>query len=301
MPSPTRALELYCGIGGFAAASAGRVEVVAAVDIHRGALDVYRHNFAHPTVAATLESLTADRLAAWDADLWWLSPPCQPFTRRGLRRDDADPRARSLLHLIGLLRRTPPRLLALENVPGFRRSRTRTLLIEALVEAGYEVREQILCPSRLGLPNRRERYYLAASREGLRDAGPPRMERRSLRELLDDPPEAGLAVDPDLAARYRHALDVVRADDPEAVAACFTSAYGRSPVRSGSYLATPDGGLRRFSPREVLRLLGFPSDFELPSGLTRSQAWRLVGNSLSVPAVRRVLEALPGCDAGSSA
>ena len=32
---------------------------------------------------------------------------------------------------------------------------------------------------------------------------------------------------------------------------CFTSAYGRSPVRSGSYVSV-EGGLRRFSPAEII-------------------------------------------------
>ena len=50
-----------------------------------------------------------------------------------------------------------------------------------------------------------------------------------------------------------------------------------------------DGRLRRFSPGEVLRLLGFPASFELPPDLPRDAAWRLVGNSLSLPPVSAVL------------
>jgi len=86
---------------------------------------------------------------------------------------------------------------------------------------------------------------------------------------------------------------VVDAAQPGACAACFTSAYGRSVVRSGSYLATPTG-LRRFSPQEILRLLDFPDTYRLPPGLPLRAAWPLVGNSLSVRAVRWVLSAMPG-------
>lgn len=293
MLSPTRVLELYCGIGGCAAALGNGAEIVAAVDIHLGALAVYRHNFSHTTVAATLDALPADRLAAWGADLWWLSPPCQPFTRRGLGRDDADPRSKSLLALIALLGQVTPKGLALENVPGFQGSRTHRFLLDTLARLDFEVREEILCPTDLGVPNRRERYYLVASREGLREPVGRDYARRFLGEFLDASPDGDLEIDPALAERYRHALDVVSPDDPGAVAACFTSAYGRSPVRSGSYLATPAGGLRRFSPEEILRLLGFPADYAFPGEISRRQAWRLAGNSLSVPAVRRVLEALP--------
>jgi site-specific DNA-cytosine methylase len=116
-----------------------------------------------------------------------------------------------------------------------------------------------------------------------------------LRDFLDPTPAADLWTEPALIDQYRHAIDVVDPEDSDAVAACFTSAYGHSPIRSGSYLRTPSG-LRRFSPTEILRLMGFPSSFTLPPDLPRPAAWRLVGNSLSVPAVRHVLSAIRELD-----
>lgn len=286
------ALELFCGIGGAAAALEGRARVAAAIDINRVALGAYAANFPHPVAARTLESLSAAELARFDADLWWLSPPCQPFTRRGLRRDDEDPRSQGLLALIRSIPEARPRSLALENVPGFAGSRTHGRLREALAAAGYEVAERLLCPSELGMPNRRLRFFLVASREGLAEPVPLLRLPTALASCLEWPPEdeapAPLALDPVVARRYRHAIDVVDAADPAALAACFTSGYGRSPVRSGSYLGTPFGP-RRFSPREILNLLGFPPGYRLPGGLSLANAWRLVGNSLSVPAVREVL------------
>lgn len=288
-----RVLELYCGIGGCAAALGDSAVVVAAVDINRRALDVYRHNFPHPVMARALESLRAAELERWAPDVWWLSPPCQPFTRRGSRRDDTDPRSRSLLRLMRLVERLPPPLLALENVPGFAGSRTHRRLRAVLDGLGYEVRELLLCPSKLGLPNRRRRFYLVAGRDGLpAPAAPAPVAGRTLASCLDRRPAAALWVEPALIERYRHALDVVDSSDPAAVTACFTAAYGRSPVRSGSYLATPLGP-RRFSPAEILRLLGFPESYRLPPDLPLSAAWRLAGNSLSVDVVRRILSLLP--------
>jgi hypothetical protein len=102
----------------------------------------------------------------------------------------------------------------------------------------------------------------------------------------------GLRVEPELLERYQDALHVVDAGDPDAVTACFTSAYGRSFVRSGSYLRI-DGHVRRFSPSEVLRLLGFPATYSLPPELPARKAWALAGNSLSLASVRAVLAAIP--------
>jgi len=289
-------LELFCGIGGLATALRGTgARIAEATDINHRALAVVGHNFSHPTAVRLLDSVAYSTLADIQADLWWLSPPCQPFTRRGKKGDDEDPRSRPLLHLMGAIAEIRPRYLALENVPQIRDSRCRDLLLSTLSATGYQVQERLLCPTALGFPNRRLRYYLVASREGLlvrRNAVAPKARQLPLETFLDPRPDEDLALDSPTLERYRPALHIVQPGDPFAITHCFTSAYGRSPVRSGSYLATV-GGVRRFSPEEVLRLLGFPPDFGFPEETTRSARWRLAGNSLSTPAVRHVLAAFP--------
>lgn len=303
---PRRVLELFCGIGGLAAALPPGVEVAAALDVSELALAVYRANHAHPAHACAIDSLRDDDPRLASADLWWLSPPCQPYTRRGLGRDLDDPRSAGLSRVVRLLERRAPAALALENVPEFAGSAGHVLLRGALERAGYAVAERLLCPTALGVPNRRRRFYLVAGRErlaGWAAAGgenPPALApppttpappRRPLASYLDPEPHPELAVDPDLLRRYARAADVVDAEDPAAIAATFTSAYGRSPVRAGSYLRR-EGIVRRFHPREVLRLLGFPDAHRFPDGMSLASQWRLAGNSLSVPAVREVLSAL---------
>lgn len=296
--APLRVLELFCGIGGCAAALGGQATVVAAVDQNRKALTVYGHNFPHATVAKELAALPEHAFRQWEADLWWLSPPCQPYTRRGRQRDVGDPRAAGLLSLLPKIAALRPAYVALENVPGFEVSRSRALLLETLAAAGYAFREWRLCPSELGVPNRRRRYYLVASRRGpwLPDA-----ERRPLaavpwrfrvRDILDPEPDERLWPPPEPLERFAHAIDIVQPEDDRAVTKCFTAGYGRSLTHSGSYLATPRGP-RWFAPSEILRLLAFPPTFHLPPGMSAREAWPLVGNSLSLAAVRHVLRAIP--------
>lgn len=293
-------LELYCGVGGAAAALGPGAAVVQAFDVSPLALGVYRTAFGHPADCVSLEFSSETRLAAARADLWWLSPPCQPFTRRGHGRDADDPRSRSLLSLLPKICALRPSLVALENVPEFAGSQTHGMLIGQLRGAGYRIRERVVCATELGVPMRRRRYYLlAAAAAVLEEKAPPKGPAggspRRLADYVDarfdeDP---ALAVAGDLVRAYRGALDVVDRDDAAACCACFTSAYGRSPVRSGSYLRLPGGGLRRFHPREILALLGFPPGYRLPASLDHRRAWRLVGNSLSVDVVRWWLSALP--------
>lgn len=286
-----RVLELYAGIGGCAVALGDRAEIVAALDVDRDALAVYRHNLPDRTSVKNLEAVTSRVLAAFEAELWWLSPPCQPFTVKGAGGDHEDRRSRSLLRLIERIREVQPERLALENVPGFVGSVTHRRLREVLDGLGYEVRERLLCPSQLGWPNRRRRFYLLAARPGLlppeRALAP--VPRRRLSDFLDSDPDPAHRVEPTHLERFHSAFHRVEAVDPAAVTSCFASSYGRQLLRSGSYLIEPGGGWRRFSPSEILRLLGFPATYRLPSELPLHRAYDLVGNSLSIPAVRWVL------------
>jgi len=298
-----RALEFFCGIGGFAAAVQDcDVDVVCAFDQNLVALEVYRHNFPrHAVRSGTIERLSPDDLAVLPADLWWLSPPCQPYSVRGRGADVDDPRARSLLHLLDLLRKLPdelrPSALALENVTGFARSRARRLLLACLRDLGYRYDECLLCPTELGIPMRRPRYYLVAGRD--RDPGPLPVCRQAMRPLADylQPAvdeDARLLVPADIVARFGNGFRILDPDDAGAYTTCFTAGYGRSLMHAGAYLRCR-AGVRRFAPAEIAALLHFPADFTFPAGMSLRRCWKLLGNSLSVAAVRRVLHSFAFC------
>lgn len=312
-----RVLELFSGIGGVAAAiefdashpsspCPPQLEVVAALDINQLASIVYRENFSASVFVEELSSLSANRIRDFDCDLWWMSPPCQPYTRRGLRQDASDPRAEVLLHLIKMLREAPPKFLALENVFGFEGSRAHSQLRQVLSEVGFDVAEINLCSTMFGIPNLRPRFFLAASRVGQVNLKQPRGPTRkssvpqqnepvgTVAEFLDSERELdrwgqSLWISPELIQKYYAAINICTPDSR--LTRCFTSAYGNSVVRSGSYLQI-ENEYRRFSPSEVARLLGLPVGFKLPESLTTRQLWKLLGNSVSVPCVRWVLQSL---------
>jgi site-specific DNA-cytosine methylase len=275
-----RVLELYAGIGGVAASGA---DVVAAIDHDVYAHTTYTANFDHPAHRINLVSIRADRLAAFDADLWWMSPPCQPFTVRGARRDVADRRCESFLALLEHVRTLRPRHLVVENVPGFAGSLAHARLRQAL--EGYAIREVSHCPSEDGRPVQRPRFFVLATTDTFSDAPAPG-EPVTLDAFLDTEPPAHTWLDEAFLARFGDALHVV---DRAGVAVCFTGAYGKSPVYAGSYL-DDRGRLRRFSPAEIARLHGFGAGFVLPDDPRR--AYKLLGNGLSVDSVRHVLAQL---------
>ena len=73
-----------------------------------------------------INSLTADALAPLSADLWLLSPACQPYTVLNPNaKGAADPRAQSFLYLMEEVlpalaeREAAPTRVLIENVAGF--------------------------------------------------------------------------------------------------------------------------------------------------------------------------------------
>jgi site-specific DNA-cytosine methylase len=285
-----RILELFSGIGGLAEA-AGDHTVVAAVDHDLRVQRVYAANFDHRREVKNLASVKAPWLAAFDADLWWMSPPCAPHGVRGNREDLADPRSASLRNLLALLPVVRPRAIALENVPGFEGSAAHAAFREATDAAGLVHREEAeICPTSLGIPGVRRRFYAVASRDPL-IVGPRPLHDVRLSDLVGpDRPE--LEVPEPVLARFGGALHRVDPEDPRAVAACFTRAYGTSPVYAGSYLER-GGRVRYFGPEEIARLHGHRADWSF-ADLSVREAWKAVGNGLSVHVVRYVLSWLRG-------
>ena len=179
---------------------------------------IYRYNFPHKAIQANLEGMSPERLDAFGADLWWMSPPCQPYTVRGHQKDLDDPRALSFKRVLGAVAAARPRCIALENVTGFGKSRARTALLQTLDRLGYEHVERVLCPTELGIPNRRPRYYLTASSTGGLRACKLKQVGGEMPDYLDPEPGDGLFLAESVVEKYGRAFDVVEVGDREAVA-----------------------------------------------------------------------------------
>jgi len=127
---PVRALEFYSGIGGLHRALAESHvggQVIRAFDWDQSACRVYTANYGKDIVQKVdISTLNAQALAAYHADLWLMSPSCQPYTvLNPLAQGAEDPRAKSFIHIIEnvlpqmVADNTHPRRMLIENVAGF--------------------------------------------------------------------------------------------------------------------------------------------------------------------------------------
>lgn len=183
-----RFVEFYSGIGGWSAAlalalksfslSEGKVfraHCCAALDHSDLCTSVYRHNHDVNKEALKqyrIEQLTTKELNNWGADIWLMSPPCQPHTRQHTNQanDLQDSRSESFLQLLDLLssedleEQAVPSMILLENVVGFEKSNSFNKLCHALARRSYLMSNCILEPCQLGFPNDRPRYFCVAVR-----------------------------------------------------------------------------------------------------------------------------------------
>ncbi|KAI6137030.1 S-adenosyl-L-methionine-dependent methyltransferase [Pisolithus sp. B1] len=351
-----RAIEFYSGIGGLHLAlsrSQTPATVIAAYDWDPIASQVYTVNYGPNVIhKADISTLTAARLSHFQADLWLLSPACQPYT---ILNPDAkgasDPRARSFLHLIDNVlpqlaaQQVHPRYMLVENVAGFQDSDMRHHLVSTLKQLGYNVAEFNLTPLQFGIPNSRLRYYLLAKLSRLRFPGydesrsnildyipsqcpemsvAPRCLNQYLDEL-DDESLASFKVSDRVLEKWGRLFDIVLPSGTRSC--CFTRGYTQLVERAGSILqmseqldttrvfdeffAAQRSGdeqavrllnclrLRYFTPSELLRLFHItdpftntPCDFIWPPGVSLKSKYRLIGNSVNVEVVRRLINYL---------
>lgn len=280
-----KALELYCGIGGFAKACEDLdIEVIKAYDQNDSAIATYNANFTHKATKFNLEKFDKTHLEG--VDFLWMSPPCQPYTSKGNQKDLEDNRTNSFLTVLETIRQNPPLHIGVENVEGFKDSKAREVLVKTLRDLDYNISETLLCPSELGIPNRRLRYYLCASKRPLK-----KIEKTStckeLSEFIDEPKEPYL-VPKEKLEKFKNGFRILDSKDKSAYTTCFTSSYSKSLMHSGAYI-TCKNGVRFFEPSEIANLMGFGSNFEFPTELTKRNSYKLIGNSLSVYALRVIL------------
>ncbi|KAL1130765.1 hypothetical protein AAG570_012006 [Ranatra chinensis] len=169
-----RVLELFSGIGGMHYAlreSKVPGEIVAAVDINTIANQVYKENFTSTNlIQGNIQGLSLETIKSLKPNIILMSPPCQPFTRVGLKKDIADVRTDALMYILSLLPKFGIDLqyILLENVMGFETSDSCSRLLDVIKEEGFIYQQFLLSPLQFSIPNSRKRYYLIGKRKPLK-------------------------------------------------------------------------------------------------------------------------------------
>lgn len=195
--------------------------------------------------------------------------PCQDLSVAGKRAGLGGERSGLWFEFERVLRELRPRWAVIENVPGLLSSnqgRDFAVILDGLDDLGFDVAWAVLDAQHFGVPQRRRRVFIVA---GPRGRGPEQV--LSICESCGGNPETGGAPGADVT----NALDVRAggADDNEA---------------QGGFLVataiTASHGVRRLTPRECERLMGWPDDHTRWTAdgreIADSHRYRMAGNGV---------------------
>lgn len=165
-------VDLFCGAGGLTHGLISQgISVVAGIDVDEACRHPFEVNNAARFINEDVGRLAPKRLNELfgDAEIRVLAgcAPCQPFSTYAQRYDVVGSPRWSLLYQFGrLIKATRPELVTMENVPSVARHAVFDDFVETLQKMGYYVYHGAVDCSLYGLPQRRRRMVLLASRLG---------------------------------------------------------------------------------------------------------------------------------------
>jgi len=291
---PLRFADMFCGIGGFhsAAATLG-MKCVFACDIDEDCRKAYEHNYG---VKPESDICLIKPATVPDHDVLLAGFPCQPFSIIGNREGFSDARGTLFFELAQIIEAKKPTAFVLENVRqlvSHNKGETLKRIMEILRGLGYWVDYRILNALNFGLPQKRERVLIVGfKREPVGFLWPTeKIPMRPLGELLEADPDPGCFASQHIrkARKAAHSKKTQHMIWHQNKAGNISSHPFSCALRAGaSYNYLLVDGERRPTARELLRLQGFPEDFEIVC--THSQTRRQTGNAVPVPMVKAVLE-----------
>ncbi len=296
-----RFVDLFCGIGGFRFAMGEvaqkrkiKTECVFSCDIDANARKAYEANFGHaPNTDITL----FNENDIPDCDLLFAGFPCQPFSIIGKRKGFEDTRGTLFFEIARILQKKRPAVFVLENVKQLVRHQngaTFERIVSALKDMDYRVEYRVLNALDFGLPQKRERVFIV----GVKDDAPfdwpeGNKDMRPLHEFLEPTVEekhfANSKIQDNRIKKHRSAHKPgIWHENKSGNVTSYPYACALRAGASYNYLLVD--GQRRLTPREMLRLQGFPGRFKIVCSdyQTRKQA----GNAVAVPVVAAILDAL---------
>lgn len=311
--------SLFAGIGGFCKAFQNMgFKIVWANDNDAYAVKTYASNFPNVKIySQSIKELSVIKDGLQKVDVFTAGFPCQPFSKAGNKLGFKDERGELIFEVIRLLKefgRDRPKILVMENVRNIKThdgGKTISRIMNEIQSAGYWFSQSNMAilntRNYTEIPQNRERLFMVALSWDAFDYNhfmfpSKEQECKDIREFLglDKRVEEEFYFDEDSKygkmfkekisqgnqdAVYQLRRNYVRENKTQSV---FTLTANMGNGGHNVPVIKDDWGIRKFTPKECLRLQGFKSDFEFPKGLAKTHQYRLVGNAVTVDLVEKI-------------
>ncbi|MFH1713528.1 MAG: DNA cytosine methyltransferase [Candidatus Jacksonbacteria bacterium] len=295
-------IDLFAGIGGIRIAferNGGKCVFTSEWD--EPCKVMYEANFGEKPLG---DITKIDASEVPDHDILTGGFPCQSFSILGNKLGFADTRGTLFFDIERILKAKQPKAFLLENVKQLtthNKGATFKVILERLGELGYFIHYKVLNGLDFGVPQKRERVLLVGFRENYFFEFPKNgTEPKTLSDILE--PDEQINKKHFLSEYFRKKLRR-KLKEQNKMPRIRPSVWhenkggniGMHPYScalraNGSHNYLTVNGERRFTPREMLRLQGFPDTFKIvvPDAQARKQA----GNSVVVPKIEAVARAM---------
>lgn len=173
-----RVFDFFSGCGGTSKGfELAGLNIQVAIDSDKDAELTYRSNFPQTKFyCKDIRSITTDSLSpdvfskTAQPMLFCGCAPCQPFSKQKQKKSEQDSRISLLLEFLRFINFFLPEYIFVENVPGLQNVYDKCgpfdAFVSALIESHYNVEFKIITSQDYGVPQKRRRLVLIASRLG---------------------------------------------------------------------------------------------------------------------------------------
>jgi len=285
-------IDLFCGIGGFRiAAENSGWQCVFSCDIDKEVQRTYETNFGEKP-HGDITKINEDSIP--NHDVLFAGFPCQPFSIIGSMNGMSDTRGTLFFDIARILRAKRPSWFVLENVKqlvGNDNGRTIKRIFSILKSLGYVFDWRILNALDFGLPQKRERIFIVGNNQNLPIMFPSGgYAMKPLSEILEESAPAKYYASQAIRQKrlFFHQSEYYPSIWHENKSGHISSyPYSCALRANASYNYLLVNGVRRLTPREQLRLQGFPDWFKPTSN--DSEIKKQTGNAVAVTVVEAII------------
>ena len=192
-------VDLFCGVGGLTCGleKAG-LDVVAGYDLDATCEYTYSHNNNAQFIHKNIEEVTGHDikrlLRGYDVKILAGCAPCQPFSRHQKDKHNRKKHKdwKLLYQFARLVKEAKPHIVSMENVPELENEQVFKDFVKTLEEENYHVTYKVVNAADYGVPQRRKRLLLLASkRKKIKFIEPTHTTAVTVREVIGNLPRIG--------------------------------------------------------------------------------------------------------------
>ena len=165
------AVDLFCGVGGLThGLLLSGIKVIAGIDFDESCKYAYEKNNDSKFIKKNITEFTGEELNKLypknSIKILVGCAPCQTFSQHTLKNKDRekDERWQLLYEFLRLIKESEPDIISMENVPQLRKYKVFEDFVKGLEKKGYFVNYKLVNCAKYGIPQKRTRLVLLASR-----------------------------------------------------------------------------------------------------------------------------------------